>query len=205
MALFRRPGSGRVDGTDQATTAMANGTDVEVADDLPPSRMRKTEPLYGYVVGLELLVVAVLNMTVTGGKGAPAHPQTGLQLVGIVASLAFFAVLQLRNRTIVGFAAIVDAFFVTLPRVPNSLGVAHVLALAIPLGYGLIITQRQRRAMGNATRGRRRAEGGRRAGTSPAPESRRRRRAAKTAPQPTGPQPSARYTPPKSKRGKARR
>lgn len=186
------------------------GLEVEVAEpELRPSRMRGTEPLYGYVVGLELLVVAIIQIIVRGGKGAPAHPQTSLQIVAIVASLAFFGVLQLRNRTIVGFAAIVAAFFVTLPRVPNSLGVAHILSLIVPLAYGLIITQRQRKAMVGAARsgrgggrGAARAGGGtrREAGGGAAAGRRPDRRRGKAQPEPSGPRPSARYTPPKSKR-----
>ncbi len=44
--------------------------------DLKPTAMRRPEPLYGYVVGLELIFVSILNLTVTHGKGAPAHPAT---------------------------------------------------------------------------------------------------------------------------------
>lgn len=181
--------------------------------DLPPSRMRGTEPLYGYVVALELLVVAILNIVISKGKGAPAHPQTGLQIIGVVAPLVLVGLIQSRNRTMVGFAAIVAAFFVTLPKVPTQLAVAHVLALAVPLVYGLVITQRQRRAMGNsARRGGRRgpAADGARSGGAPASAgtgaARRRggRRGVKEE-VPAGPRPNARYTPPKTKRGNAAR
>ena len=44
--------------------------------DLKPTAMRRPEPLYGYVVGLELIFISILNLTVTHGKGAPAHPAT---------------------------------------------------------------------------------------------------------------------------------
>jgi hypothetical protein len=159
-------------------------------------------------------VVGVLNTTITTGKGAPVHPNTTLDIVGIAASIAFFGVIQTKSRTIVGFAAIVAAFFVTLPKVPDSLAVPHILALAFPLAYGLIITQRQRRAITKATRAGRRgrnaagpaspgpgrgaaAGAGRRDGRG----SGGRRRAA-PAPTPTGPTASRRYTPPKTKRGK---
>lgn len=167
----------------------------EVIDDLPPSRMRGTEPMYGYLVGLELLVVAVLNLVVTGGAGAPKHPSTTLEYAGLAASVVFLGVLQVRNRTLTGFVALGAAFFVTLPKVPSRLSVAHICALAIPLAYALIITQRQRKAVGmSARRGRRRAS----AASSSRP-SRRAQRARK-APEPTGPQRNARYTPPKAKR-----
>ncbi len=180
---------------------------------LKPSTMRGSEGLYGYVVGLELLVVGVLNLTVTHGPGAPAHPQTTLAAVGVAASIAFMAVIRLKNRMAAGFGAIVAAFFVTLPRVPNSMSIAHIFALVVPMAYGLIITQRQRRdtpklargaARGAAARGSGASPaggrtGGKGAGTTPAGAGRG-RRGKKQAEPANGPRPSARYTPPKSKR-----
>lgn len=223
MPIFRRPAPAP-DAADQEGPLRPEVVDTRQASEpqLPPSRMRGTEPLYGYVVGLELLVVAILNVVITKGKGAPTHPQTGLQIIAIVVPLVFIGLLQLRNRTIAGFAAIVAAFFVTLPKVPNALAVAHVFALAIPLAYGLLITQRQRRALGTSMRrgGRRQAgqagQGGQagqaqgRGGQTPAKSSTERRRGRKKGQdEPSGPKPNARYTPPKAKRnqpqGKARR
>lgn len=175
---------------------------------LKPSTMRGPEALYGYVVGLELIVVSVLNLTVTHGPGAPAHPPTTLAAVGVAASIAFFAVVRLKNRMAAGFGAIVAAFFVTLPRVPNSMSIAHIFALVIPMAYGLIITQRQRRdtpklARG-AARGGRGGSGRSSAGTTGtgagAGAAGGRRRGKKNAEPVSGPRPSARYTPPKSKR-----
>lgn len=168
---------------------------------LKPSAMRGSEPLYGYVVGLELLVVAVLNLTVTHGKGAPAHPQTTLAAIGVVTSLGFVAVIRLKNRMAAGFGAIVAAFFVTLPRVPNSMAIAHIFALVIPMAYGLIITQRQRRDTPKLARGARGAGAGgakSSAGTGQVPSGGRRR--GRKTPEPvSGPRQNARYTPPKSK------
>ena len=43
---------------------------------LKPSAMRGNEALWGYVVAGELIVVSILNLMVTHGKGAPAHPNT---------------------------------------------------------------------------------------------------------------------------------
>ncbi|MDA8047377.1 MAG: hypothetical protein M0Z30_19430 [Actinomycetota bacterium] len=182
--------------------------------DLPPSRLRGTEPMYGYVVGLELLTVGILNLVVRHGAGAPAHPQTALQVVGVAASIAFMGLISVRNRTVAGLAAIFAAFFVTLPRPPNSLQAAHILALVFPLIYGVLITQRQRRAVSRTLGGRRgaartgmaararqrddqqaQARGGERRG-----RSRRGGKGNDTAP--AGPRPSARYTPPKAKRGR---
>lgn len=210
VPLFRRPQSA----TDSGEAEAGEVIKPEVVDpeeaQLPPSRMRGTEPLYGYVVALELFVVGILNLVITTGKGAPAHPQTGLEIVGVIAPLIFVGLLvRFRNRTIVGFAAIVAAFFVTLPRVPSSLAIAHVFALVVPLGYGLIITQRQRRALGKEMRSGTR-KGANRASTGSSArgaEGRadRRRGRKRSQPEPTGPRPSARYTPPKAKRGKAAR
>lgn len=230
MALFRRPGragaegGARDSGTDVADTGEAGDVvepgvvdAVPVGDippppdpdtDLPPSRLRGTEPLYGYVVGLELLVVSILNLVVRHGSGAPAHPQTALQAVGVVAPIAFMGLISVRNRTIVGLAAIVAAFFVTLPKAPNSLEPAHILALIFPLVYGILITQRQRRAVSRTLTGRR---GAARTGTAARARQRddqradarrtggRRRQPAAPA---AGPRPNARYTPPKARRGR---
>ena len=173
---------------------------------LKPSAMRGPEALYGYVVGLELLVVSVLNLTVTHGPGAPAHPQTTLAALGVAASIAFFAVIRLKNRMAAGFGAIVAAFFVTLPRVPNSLSIAHIFALVIPMAYGLIITQRQRRDTPKVARGARgRAAAGKSSAGKPSAGAAGtagggRRRGKKGSEPVSGPRPSARYTPPKSKR-----
>ncbi len=214
MPLFRRNSTGPDTDTDtgagyEGPPPPSASPDAAPPDqDLRPSRMRGTESLYGYVVGLELLAMAIVQMVVRGGKGAPAHPQTTLQIVAVVVAVAFFGVLQVRNRTIVGFAAIIAAFFVTLPRVPNSLGGAHIFTLVIPLAYGLIISQRQRKAMVAAARGSR-GGGGRGAGMSRREAARaeagsrraeRRGRGKAATPQPTGPRPNGRYTPPKAKR-----
>lgn len=183
--------------------------------DLPPSRMRGSEPLYGYVVGLELVVIAILTLVIHYGKGAPKHPQTALQIGGLAASIAYFAVLQRKSRTLTAFAAIVAAFIVTLPAVPDSLRSTRVFVLAIPLAYGLIITQRQRKATGLTMRGTRKSassagtDAGSKAGrTSTAaarPPARRGGRGRdKADPAAAGPRASSRYTPPKPKRGGTR-
>jgi hypothetical protein len=184
---------------------------------LPPSRMRGTESLYGYVVGLELVVVAILTLVMHGGKGAPKHPQTGLQIAGLIGSIAFFAVLQRRSRTLTAFAAIAAAFIVTLPAVPDSLRTSRIFVLAVPLAYGLIITQRQRKATGLSMRGTRTRSAsagpgtrtdtgskGRRSATDAARPPARRRGRGQDTPAPAGPRPSPRYTPPKPKRGSTR-
>lgn len=172
---------------------------------LKPSAMRGNEALYGYVVGLELIVVSILNLVVIHGKGAPAHPSTGLAVIGLVASIAAMALVRTHHRLIVPLALIVAAFFVTLPRGPDSLGPAHIFALIIPVIYAFIVTQRQRKATQALTRAGRSTP----AKSTPAkstPASGRaeggRRRARKQDGAATGPTANRRYTPPKPKRRK---
>jgi hypothetical protein len=169
-------------------------------DDFPASRLRGTEPLYGVVVGLELLVVAILNLAVQGGAGAPKHPDTLIMVLGVAVSVGFIGLLALRNRTVASFGAIGAAFFVTLPKVPSSLSLAHIMALLVPLAYALIITSRQRKmAKGALQRGGRRAPRMSESRQSRATRSRNTttaRPAAKAAGRPT----SGRYTPPKARR-----
>jgi hypothetical protein len=171
---------------------------------LKPSAMRGSEPLYGYLVGLELIAVSILNLVVTHGKGAPAHPSTGLAVIGLVASIAATALVRTHHRLIVPLALIVAAFFVTLPRGPDSLGPAHIFALVIPVIYAFVVTQRQRKATQAFGRGRRSGDAKSTTAKS-TPAARRaegsgRRRGRKQAGAPTGPAASPRYTPPKPKR-----
>lgn len=201
MARFRRsaPPAPPADDDELEVASPAERTQVAAPDShLPPSRMRGTEPMYGYLVGLELLVVAVLNLVVTGGAGAPKHPPMALEYGGIAVSAVFVGLLQIRNRTLTGFAALAAAYVVAgLPKVPNRLNVTHLIAIAIALVYAILITQRQRKAMGVTARRTRRGGGG--AGTGRPASSRSSRRPPEPA-RSTGPQRSARYTPPKSKR-----
>jgi hypothetical protein len=168
--------------------------------------MRGNEALYGYLVGLELIAVSIVNLVVTHGKGAPAHPSTGLALIGLVASIAATALVRTHHRLIVPFALIVAAFFVTLPRGPDSLGPAHIFALIIPVVYAFVVTQRQRKASQALTRaGRSGAVKATTAKSTPAgrgAEGAGRRRGRKQAVASTGPTASSRYTPPKPKRRK---
>lgn len=163
---------------------------------LKPTAMRGSEFRYGVGVAAILVLVAVLNLAVRHGAGAPKHPQTGLAVVGLVAALAVFPLLRTRNRFIVPFAAVVAAFFVTLPSGPNSVRSLHVVAIAFPLVYALVLTQRQRKAaMAQA-----RSKASSRAESEPGtPRSGRRR---KVEGQPAGPTASRRYTPPKPKRAR---
>jgi hypothetical protein len=173
---------------------------------LKPSTMRGNEAMWGYLVAAELILVSILNLTVTHGAGASTHPQTALSVVGLLASIALLPIIRFTNhRFIVPLSAIGAAFFVTLPsQVPNTVRTAHILALIIPVIYAFVLTQRQRRAATAQAKERRSSSG--RAGTTkaaPAPrraEDRRRGRGGKKASAQTGPSASRRYTPPKPKR-----
>jgi hypothetical protein len=173
----------------------------EVEADLKPSAMRRPEPLYGFIVFVELVIIAVINLTVTTGKGAPAHPQTTTSIIGLAGAFGFGAVLLTRHRMYVSFAAIGAAFFVTLPRVPDRVTIYHLFGLVFPLVFAFLLTQRQRKAQAALTKNRPKGSGpGRTASdrrTAGQPERRGRR--AKT-PEPTGPAANRRYTPPKPKR-----
>jgi hypothetical protein len=168
---------------------------------LKPTTMRGTEALYGYVIALELVGVSILNLTVTHGKGAPKHASTTLAIIGLAAALALVGVVRLNHRLIVPLAAIVAAFFVTLPKVPNSLSLAHLFGLILPVVYAFVVTQRQRKAATALVRARRASPGkpapaARRADASP----RRRGRGRQQGAVQSGPTPNRRYTPPKTRR-----
>jgi hypothetical protein len=187
----------------------AEGPDFDEAD-LKPSAMRSMEPLYGYLVAAELLVVAILNLTDTHGPGAPAHPDTALAAAGILGAAAVAAAIRFtRHRMVVAFVTIAAAFLVSVPKIPNSLEVVHVIAIAVPFVYAFILTQRQNRARAADIKQARAAEsasGGSRAGRSDAARraadqaKRRDRRGRRGVPEPSGPKASNRYTPPKPKR-----
>jgi hypothetical protein len=184
--LFR--GRLRPDDSTEAKSA------TEHTEELDPSRLQKSEPLYGYVVALELAVVAVLNLVIIHGRGAPKHPNTTLAVIGLLAAIALVPVIHLRKRTLAAFAAILAAFFVTLPPVPSSLTFYHFFALAIAAGWALLIATRRRKDEKAYQ-----AAGGRPPARAERPQ-RREAKARKGAPEPTGPQANRRYTPPKPKR-----
>jgi len=211
--LWARPSRSRAD-ADSADSA-DNGVDAEPPDDdnegdegddeelnLKPTAMRGTEPMYAYLVALELIGVSILNLTDTRGKGAPTHPSTELALVGLAVSVALIGVIQTRNRFAVAFGGIIAAFFATLPKVPDSLTLTHLVALVVPVVFAFVLTQRQRKsATAQVRAGRSGTAKGtpsqRRARGTAGRQSRRDRRQAATQ---TGPQANRRYTPPKTKR-----
>jgi len=158
--------------------------------------MRGKEAQYGYIVAAELLLIAILNLAVTHGAGAPAHPQTGKSIAGVVAAAAMFPIVRTGKRMAASFSAIIAAFFVSLPQVPNSLRLLHIFALLVPLAYALLLTQRQRREAlaQNRARGPRASNpGGRQARAAKAAKPGR-----GSPPRPASPsRVSGRYTPPK--------
>jgi membrane protein implicated in regulation of membrane protease activity len=166
--------------------------------------MRGTESLYGYVIALELVAIAIFNLTDTHGKGAPAHPNPTLSIVGLAAAVGIVGVIvSTRNRFFVGIYAIVAAFLVSAPKVPNSLQVTHLLAVAIPAVYAVVLTRRQSKDRAAQTNSRRSQTPGRRQTAIERRsqlQARRGQRGRAGAAQPTGPARNRRYTPPKQKR-----
>lgn len=168
--------------------------------DLKPTEMRGNEARYGYILAAELIIVAILNLTFTHGKNAPAHPPTTLSAIGLVISVGFGALIRTHNRFIVSFAALIAAFFVTLPRIPESLFIYHVFALIFPLIYALVLMQRQRRATLATTKAKGRQTPEQRRADLDARRRERRSRRRGEVPAPGRVAANRRYTPPKAKR-----
>jgi drug/metabolite transporter (DMT)-like permease len=164
--------------------------------DLSPSKMRGNEPLMGYGAALVIAIVAALNLTITTGTGAPAHPEPWTSVAGIVLAVALAASIRLaNNRLISPFIAIFGAFFVTLSKAPSSLSAPHIVALIAAVGFALVVSMRQRREQKLVspplTADQRRA----------AADARRRRRKGEPEPASLSKRPAAnrRYTPPKDR------
>jgi hypothetical protein len=158
-----------------------------------PASMKGNEPILGLVVAFVILIVAVLDLTVTKGTGAPKHAETWAPLIGIGLAVVLAVSLRWRNRLASPFIAIFAAYFVEVGKTPKSLTYPHVLALASAVGVAVMLTLRHRqdqKAAGTVSAADRRA----------AADARRRRR--KGEPEPVTavkrPPPSARYTPPKA-------
>jgi len=163
-----------------------------------PSTMQGNEFLYGHLVAGVVIAVAVANLVIRHGKGAPKHPQTGLMVAGLIASIAVVPILRTRNRFIAPFAALLAAFIVTLPTGPQSVRGLHALVIVFPLIYAFLLTQRQRKAALAQVKA------GRAARPASEPRRRRSRRAKQSEEEAASkaPQRNRRYTPPKAKRAK---
>jgi hypothetical protein len=161
--------------------------------------MQPDEIRYGFVVAGILAVVAVLNMTITTGKGAPKNPPYLLSGIGLGLVAVMVGLLLLHRRMLSPFAAVLAAFCVTYGKVPNSVVTFHFVAIIAPIVWAFWITQRSNKAMRaqriEAARAKKEARqttrqpGGRRAGG----------RRSRKEPEPTGPAANRRYTPPKPK------
>jgi hypothetical protein len=158
------------------------------------SRMQGREPLMGYVAAAAIAIGGVLDVVVTKGKGAAAHPDTWEAYAGIVLAAAVVASVQYRNRLLSPFVAIFGAFFVTLPKGPSSLSIPHIVVLMVAVAFAVIVSMHQRRDQRALTPPMRAAD--RRAA---ADARRRRRKGEPEAPPPIKrPPANRRYTPPKA-------
>jgi hypothetical protein len=188
MALFtRRQPAGDDDGTYTPSSVRT-----PAPDSLPPIQLREWEIPAAYVVAVVVVVVAVLEFTVTTGKGAPKNPSVVLPSVALVAAAAQAISVRFGNRLITAFLGIVAGITVGYTKTPDSLSLLRDIGLFLPFIYGFVVIQRQSRAQRAITgpRGRRGrgAVGGGGGG----------RQSSKT-PEATGPKANRRYTPPKAK------
>jgi hypothetical protein len=163
-------------------------------DNPSPNRMQGNEHLFGYAAAVVIALGGVLDLMVTTGKGAPAHPSTWTAYIGILLAIALVVSIQFRHRMISPFVAIFGAFFVTLAKGPDSLETPHIVVLMVSVAFAVIVSLRQRRDQKALTPTLTSAE--RRAA---ADARRRRRKGEPDLPAPVKrPSPNRRYTPPKN-------
>lgn len=159
-----------------------------------PNRMQGNEPLFGIAAAIVIALGAILDLVVTTGKGAPAHPTTWTAYVALLLAIGLIVSLRFRNRLASPFIAIFGAFFVTLEKGPDSLEIPHIAVLVIAVAFAVIVSLHQRRDQRifhpPPTPAERRAA---------AEARRRRKRGEPELPPPVKrPPPNRRYTPPKS-------
>lgn len=160
-----------------------------------PGRMKGREPLGGIGTAIIVALVGVLDLVVTTGAGAPAHPTTWAPVVGILLAIGLVvAIIWYRNRLLSPFLAIFAAFFVTLTKAPNSLELPHLAALIVAVAFAVLVSLHQRRDQRILTP----TPADRRAAT------RRRRNGEPDPPTKAHPTASRRYTPPKAKKNPRR-
>jgi hypothetical protein len=156
--------------------------------------MKGNEPTLGYGLVAVLIIVAVADLLITKGKGAPKHTTAWEPVVGIVLALVVAGTLRLRNRMVTPLIAVVAVFFLTLDKGPNSLELPHLFALILSIAYALTLSMRQRREQ--------RALTGMSAAQTRRAQADARRRRRKGEPEvetgPKRPAASRRYTPPKA-------
>jgi len=159
-------------------------------------RMRPQEIKVGYLAAVVLIVIPIVFLTVTTGKGAPAHPSAVLPAIGLVLAVAMVATISLSNRILSAILAGSSSLATTSSVVPASVRGLSNVDLIAAMGFAVWISLRQSKARKLAVVQRRKAaQAGRPGGTRPARKGRRDTKVE----EPTGPPPSARYTPPKKR------
>lgn len=159
----------------------------------PPTRMQGREPFYGYIVAALIAIAAVLNMVVTLGPRPTTADLIESAVAIVLAGALAYTIARYSHRMLSPFVAIIAAFFITLPPVPTTLSVPHLVVLVVALVWFFIVTQRQRQADKAL------AKSGVRRGAGSSTATRRRRGSKADEPEPKGPPPNRRYTPPKPK------
>lgn len=190
MSLFtRRP---RSDDSEEDFEPLPAPTRAEPASTLRPMELREWEIPAGYAVAGVIVLLAILELTVTHGKGAVKNPSPVLPLLAVVMALVQAATIRFKNRLLTALTGVAGGLLIVATRVPDSLAVPHSFGFLVPIIYAFLVTNRHNRAQ-RALRGpRNQARGGGRRGSNAAPE-------------PTGPKASRRYTPPRPKEDRTRR
>lgn len=153
--------------------------------------MQGREPFYGYVVAALIGIAAVLNMVVTiGPRPTTADLIESAVAIALAGALAY-TIARYAHRLLSPFVAIIAAFFITLPPVPTTLAVPHLVVLITGLVWFFVVTQRHRQADKAL------AKSGVRRGAGSSAGARARRGSKRDQPEPKGPQANRRYTPPK--------
>jgi hypothetical protein len=196
MALFSRRSRGEV-----ASNADEDGFDdfeefsdeppVPASADLPPNRLRDWEIPGAYASGAVVAILAILELVVTKGSGAPKHSEPIFPIIGLVLIAGQVATVRLANRLLTAAATVLAALAIFYDKVPSALSAPRIAGFFIPFLYAFLVIQRHSRAQKALLPPR----GSRRGATS----SNARGSRGKKAPEPTGIPASRRYTPPKPK------
>lgn len=164
----------------------APGRRAEPERPLRPMELREWEIPLGYAIAAILVVVAVLELTVTTGAGAPKTHNPILPAVAIVSALTMAATIRFKNRFVTALSGVVGGVLINFAQTPHSLSIPRSIGFLVPFAYAFVVVNRHNRAV-------RVQRGPRNAGQGGA------RRGSKVQPEPTGPKASRRYTPPKAK------
>lgn len=202
MALFSRQASPDPDDDDFDPAPKPASP---AAGDLRPIRLRDWEIPVGYLVAAFVVLLAVLELVITKGKGAPKTPDTLLPVVALIIGVAQAATISLKNRLVTGILGVLGGLAVAYVRVPDSLSIPHSIGFIGPFVYAFLITQRHSRAQRALQGPRRPRQGGGGSGARGGSGSGSGRRGSKAPIEPTGIKASRRYTPPKPKEERTRR